>query len=316
MQQQQLTDTTALTQFWQRVTQSRLVIDERLSLAYCFIRHPESDKAIVLSNGRVESYLKYQETLYDFYQQGYSVYALDHIGQGLSSRLTSNPHKGHIDRFSRYVDHLQLFIDTVVKPAKHAQLFLVGHSMGSAIGTLYLQRHPEVFSAAVFCAPMYGIKLPLPRRFILWLAKHLHRYDSGQEPNYVLGGHNYRAVAFNKNQLTHCQIRYDRLLQLYQQYPQIQLGSPTNQWLLESLMASEHARQIAAANHTTPLLILQAGNDQIVDNNAQQGALGAKTQLVVIANAYHELFIEKDDYRNAALQQLFQFIEQNTSHQV
>ncbi|GGZ13723.1 alpha/beta fold hydrolase [Shewanella fodinae] len=302
-------DKTDLTLFWQQVTQSQLLVEDGLSLAYCFARHPQSNKAIVVSNGRVESYLKYQETLYDLYQQGYSVYAIDHIGQGLSSRLTRNPHKGHIDRFSRYVDHFEHFIEHVVKPAKHSQLFLLGHSMGSAIGTLYLERHQAVFSAAVFCAPMYGIKLPLPRRFILWLAKTLNNYAPGKEPNYVPGGHNYQPITFEKNQLTHSTERYERLLQLYQQYPQIQLGSPTNQWLLESLLASERARQIAASNSTTPLLILQAGNDQIVDNKAQHRAIGAMTQLKVIADASHELLIEKDSYRDATLQQFFGFID-------
>jgi lysophospholipase len=56
-------------------------------------------------------------------------------------------------------------------------------------------------------------------------------------------------------------------------------------------------------------LILQAGNDQIVDNKAQHRAIGAMTQLKVIADASHELLIEKDSYRDAALQQFFGFID-------
>ncbi|MDF0533513.1 alpha/beta fold hydrolase [Shewanella sp. A32] len=312
MNQNHFTDKHDLPTFWQQVTQARLPVEDHLSLAYCFIRHPQSNKAIVVSNGRVESYLKYQETLYDLYQQGYSVYALDHIGQGLSSRLTVNPHKGHIDRFSRYVDHLGLFVDKVVKPAAHSQLFLLGHSMGSAIGTLYLKHHSDVFNAAVLCAPMFGIKLPLPRRFILWLAKILNNYTPGKEPNYIPGGHNYQAMSFEKNQLTHCRKRYAQLVQLYQQVPQVQLGSPTNQWLIESLIASEQARQFAQTNTVVPLLILQAGNDHIVDNCAQQHAIGPRTQLQRIPGAHHELFLEEDAFREVALQYLFSFFERNS----
>ncbi|MFQ6372860.1 alpha/beta fold hydrolase [Shewanella sp. YIC-542] len=298
--------------FWQHVTQARLPLQNHLSLAYCFIRHPASDKAIVISNGRVESYLKYQETIHDFYCQGYSVFVLDHIGQGLSSRLTRNPHKGHIDSFSRYVEHFEFFMDKVVKPQAPTQLYLLGHSMGSAIATLYLARHPATFNAAVCCAPMYGIKLPLPRGFILWLAKKLNAFPRSAEPNYIIGGTDYQPAAFAKNPLTHSPKRYQQLLELYQDFPQIQLGSPTYQWLIEGLHASEQARQAAAANTQIPLLILQAGNDQIVDNHAQTHATSSMTQLEVIPGARHEILIEDDCYREIAMNKILAFFAQHT----
>ena len=306
-------------EFWEQVTQSTLLTSNKLHLAYCYIKHPTITRAIVISSGRVESYLKYKELMFDLYQQGYSVYMIDHRGQGLSSRLTMNPQQGHIDKFSTYIDDFTLFINRVVLPQEHEEHFLLGHSMGSTIGTLYMQQNPNIFNAAAFSAPMYGIKLPISRRFIRWLAERIDSCRIKSEPNYILGGKDYEATPFAKNHLTHSKKRYRSLLQLYQEYPQIQLGAPTNHWLIEAIDAAEEAL-LAAQTPPAPLLILQAGRDTIVDNRAQNKAAGIlskihtisqhqQCQLTSIPDAKHEIFIEKDKPRSLALNSILDFFE-------
>ncbi|WP_376708392.1 alpha/beta fold hydrolase [Shewanella surugensis] len=305
--------------FWEQVSQSTLLTSNKLHLAYCFILHPNADRAIVISSGRIESYLKYKELMFDLYQQGYSIYMLDHRGQGLSSRLTLNPQQGHIDKFSTYINDFTCFIETVVQPHQHKELFLLGHSMGGTIGTLYMQNQPNVFKAAAFSAPMYGIKLPISRRFIRWLAERIDTSRIRREPNYILGGKDYESTPFNKNQLTHSQERYQAMLKLYQQHPQMQLGSPTNHWLVEAIDAAEEA-VLAAQTPPVPLLILQAGRDSVVDNRAQNRAAGIlskihtssqhqQCQLISIPNARHEIFFENDKTRNLALNSIIDFFE-------
>ncbi|WP_076413131.1 alpha/beta fold hydrolase [Shewanella sp. UCD-KL12] len=298
--------------FWRHIEESFIKINDQISLGYTYIKHPDSKRAVVLSNGRVESYLKYKELIFDLYQQGYSVFALDHRGQGLSSRITDNPHQGHIDKFDTYIDDFSLFIDSVVKPKDYQDLFLVGHSMGGAIGTLYMDKHPETFTAAAFSAPMYGIKLPISRRFIRWLANLLDS-EAGKEPNYILGGKDYHADAFEKNDLTKSQLRYDDYRHLYEQRPELKLGSPTNHWLVESIDAGPKTIK-AAKNSQSPILILQADEDTIVDNFAQYHAVGGLCQLVNVPNARHEIFMELDESRNFALQAMFKFLASNHSH--
>ncbi|WP_144221296.1 alpha/beta fold hydrolase [Shewanella algae] len=297
--------------FWQGITHAKLAVGFGKELAYGYICHPKAKQAVVISNGRVESYLKYRELIHDFYQQGFSVYALDHIGQGLSSRLTANPHQGHIDKFQDYVDHLHCFVEQVVVSNQYEQYFLVGHSMGGAIGTLYLQQYPQRFTAAAFSAPMYGIRLPMPRNFVRWLAGKLNSYGPHTEPNYVLSGHDYRPLEFKDNQLTHSESRYQALLDLCRQRPEIQLGSPTNQWLIEALDACE--KTITAAKESkVPILILQAEQDTIVDNQAQIAAIGPEVILEKITGARHELFIEIDAIREQVLSIIFNFLAQHT----
>ncbi|MGB0895453.1 MAG: alpha/beta fold hydrolase [Parashewanella sp.] len=294
---------------WQQVEHHQLHINSNVSLAWCRLRHPNSDKAIVISNGRIESYVKYQEMFFDLHQQGYCIYALDHRGQGLSSRLTDDPQIGHIDQFSDYVDDFKIFIDSIVLPAQHKFLYLLAHSMGSTIATLYLQGDQNTFKAAVFSAPMYGIKLPLPKPFIYWLAKQF----ANKKPNYVISGTPYQSKPFKGNRLTQSAARYRWFRELYQQQPSLQLGAPSDQWLIEALDAAESCEQ-ALQKISTPILILQAQCDKIVDNKAQNKfAENLKEgKLITFISAKHELFVESDHIRNQVMDELLNFYKQHS----
>jgi len=186
--------------------------------------------------------------------------------------------------------------------------------MGGCIGSLYLERHGGHFQAAAFSAPMYGICLPMSKVFIRWLAHKLDSSAKGQ-PNYILGGGDYEATPFAKNELTHSQPRYEDYRALYQANPELQLGSPTNRWLLEALDACD-ASVLAARESKIPLLILQADEDSIVDNEAQNRAVGGRCQLVNIANAKHELFMEKDGPRTQAIEAMLAFFEPHLAQAV
>jgi lysophospholipase len=309
-------DQAELTQFWSQVQQESLAIEPGITLAYGFIKHKDNRRAIVISNGRVESYLKYQELIYDCYQQGFSVYALDHRGQGLSSRLTTNPHQGHVGQFSDYVDDFKKFINRVVQPGLHNELFLIGHSMGGTIATHYIHQEPTTFKAAILSAPMYGIMLPLPTVVIKLLATKMINTQPAVDShlvttNYVIGGRDYQAISFALNQLTHSPVRYQHYRDLYQQQPQCQLGSPTNQWLVQAIEAAEASIDMARESQI-PLLILQAGKDKIVCNQAQNNAVAGLCQRIIIEDAFHEVFIETDKLRDQALKALFDFINQHS----
>ncbi len=108
----------------------------------------------------------------------------------------------------------------------------------------------------------------------------------------------------------HSQLRYQAFTRLYKETPEIQLGGVTAQWLATSLSALE--KLFSNINKiTTPTLVLQAGDEKIVNNQAQDDFCAQLHQLqpqscpegkaVTIANAYHELFFESDEYRTPAL---------------
>jgi len=299
--------------FWQSVHQSKFESNDGVKIAFCQVLQADAKHAIVISNGRVESYLKYQELIFDLYQQGYSVFALDHRGQGLSERLTDNPHQGYVGKFEDYVDDFSLFIENIVLPTQHLSLSVMAHSMGGAIATHYLHRQPNIFDSAVMSAPMFGIALPFNTKIILWLANRLDKTRPSKQEgkitsNYVLGGTDYQPEPFISNNLTHSKHRYEHYRDLYKKHPEIQLGSPTNHWLVEAINAAEQSIAFAKQSQT-PILILQASEDSIVTNQAQDLALSNLCHKVVIEGAYHEVLIEGDTLRNTALTYAINFIK-------
>ena len=98
---------------------------------------------------------QYQELAWDLWRQGYSLYLIDHRGQGMSDRMLADKEKGYVDQFDDYVADLKQFHDEVIAQDKPAKLFLLAHSMGgpSRLGLGYLERWPNDIQAAVLSSP-------------------------------------------------------------------------------------------------------------------------------------------------------------------
>jgi len=309
--------------FWKdNVVKGYFVNQQQLNIHYAYSLVPNAQKAIVLSPGRVEGYEKYHELIYDFTQQGYSVFIIDHQGQGLSSRRLDNKHKGYVENFNDYVVDFHQFIEEVVKPKYEGELILASHSMGGAIGLRYVQQHPKQFSKAIFSSPMWGLKsgsIPQPIakgifNFVNWTTSLV----TDQSP-YFLGGQDYNPVAFEDNQLTTSEQRYQYFRSVYAATPELQLGSVTFNWIKESVSALDTAfEQLDLVK--LPIIVFQAQNDEVVDNLAQDSFCNELAKLgnpcindmpIVIANAKHELFIGKDKQRAEVLDKIFMFLSDN-----
>ncbi|MGU5680452.1 alpha/beta fold hydrolase [Aeromonas allosaccharophila] len=302
-----------LPDFWrQHAVEGEFKGKDGVTIRYAALRQAKVDRAILIVNGRVESYLKYQELAWDLWRQGYSLYLIDHRGQGMSGRMLDNPQKGYVDQFDDYVVDLKQFHDQVIMADQPAKLFLLAHSMGGAISARYLERWPDDIKAAVLSSPMMGINLGgLPK----WLAKGLAATLGTVggwigEPPYGPGQGPYQDDGFADNGLTHSHSRYQAFRQLYEQYPQIKLGGATAHWIYQGITGADAVIAEAGAIKT-PLLVLQAGDDKIVDNAAQDRFCtlakceGGKP--LRIEGAWHELLMETDDKRQPALTAMAEF---------
>lgn len=290
-------------------------------------------KCLVISSGRSEAYLKYKELSFDLYNLGYDLFIIDHRGQGLSERALNNSHKGYVEDFQFYIDDLAIFIENIVTP--HCTLgdntykpYLLAHSMGGAIAARYLQDYPDKIQAAVLSSPMLGFKsggIPdvIARSIISTSAQLNEWFDD--TPWYFFGQKDFDQESgtltdFANNPLMHSALRFEKFGQLYNQTPAIQLGGVTVQWLNESLKALDTIFS-NIDKITTPTLVIQAGDDKIVNNQAQndfcqqlhqshvQSCPGGKP--LVVAGAYHELFFESDVYRQQALLAAITWFEQH-----
>lgn len=286
-------------------------------IAYICYRPENAHTAVVISSGRLESYLKYKEFCFELVKNGYAVYAMDHCGQGLSGRLLSDSQVGHVDSYRRYIKDFQQFVDSVVLPDGHKRRVLIGHSMGSCIAALSLYHHPGQFERAVLLSPMFGIHTrPYPDWLARILIKLTHKLSNfrchwfGGEPTYFMGKHAYKPVPFEDNELTHSPIRYAWFRELYKRLPQLQLGGPSPQWIDASMRAMAFLQQ-NAEEIDLPLLLLESGEDKIV-SSAPTHRFAEKAPdatVVTISGAKHELLFESDSYREPALKALFNFIK-------
>tara|TARA_R110002126_G_scaffold172606_5_gene321361 strand:- start:2746 stop:3744 length:999 start_codon:yes stop_codon:yes gene_type:complete len=306
---------------WNRFTHGELQSDDQTRLSYSYYLNNNTGNALVISSGRVEMAVKYIELMQEFITAGYSVFILDHRGQGQSTRLHQDPHLGFVADFQHYVSDFNLFVSKIVQPFGHSQHLLLAHSMGAAIACRYLQQHPHPFDAAVFGSPMFGLHAGrIPSVFASkllagygWLRKRFkadnQRYFPGQ------GG--YQAKPFADNLLTHSDVRYQWLRSLYQLYPASQLGGVSWAWLLQALPAMADIQR-DAAQFNIPVLLLQAGDDQIVSNSAQNNwfqhlpAPLCKRQ-TVLTGAHHEIWMEQDAIRQQAIAAVNQFLSELSS---
>ncbi|MFC0445502.1 alpha/beta fold hydrolase [Pseudidiomarina halophila] len=287
-----------------------------VKLCYYLIRPPGARALVLVSPGRIEGAIKYPELVWELGQQGYAVAILDHRGQGFSDRLTSNPHNGHVHHFDDFVDDFAGFARSAEQHmSEHYRtelpIYLVAHSMGGAIAALYLSRYPHKVKSAVLSSPMFGIQTGwIPH----WLAVVVTR--TGAALNQLLnpgkawyfpGTGDYAETPFKDNELSHSLARYQTFRRHYRQHPEVQLGGPTFRWIAEALSAARRAIGEAGDIHI-PVLVVQAGGDRVVDGQAQREFVCAlshpHSELMVVPDARHEIFIETNTYRKPVVNRM------------
>ncbi|WP_038914782.1 lysophospholipase L2 [Dickeya zeae] len=302
-----------LLDFWRQRQEGMFIGVDNVPVRFVRFTSSLHRHVVVVLPGRTDSYVKYAEVAYDLFQCGYDVLMMDHRGQGRSGRLLKDGHRGHVNRFSDYVDDVATLWQQQVAPGPYTRRFALAHSMGGAILAQFLARQPQAFDAAALCAPMCGILLPMPRwlawRILAWAERRPRIRDY-----YAIGTRPWRPLPFMTNELTHSRERYRRHVRFYADDPDLRIGGPTYHWVREALLVEEQLLQQAPAI-TTPLLLLQAQEEQVVDNRSQDAfcqALAAAGHPCVggcpyvVRGARHDILSEKDAMRADAFGQILQ----------
>ncbi len=278
-----------------------------VKIAYKVFQHPNAKATLVISSGRTEGMVKYQEFIYDLYQNGYSVYILDHRGQGYSQRLLEDTQIGYVKDFLDYVKDLRFFVKKIVK--KDKKMILIGHSMGGAIASLYVETYKKDFDALVLSSPMHQPEIIKPS----WsqaMCKLIEKRKNNLE-RYIIGEESYdkEDKNFDENLLTHSKIRFELMNKVYENDPNTKLGGPSVAWVVQACKGS-HLSVMLASEVTIPTLLLQAEDDKIVNLEPQQEFCqkASRCDLYLFHGAYHELFIEQDHIRNKVLTAILTFI--------
>lgn len=303
---------TTIATFWQQqVVSESFTAFDGIQLHCNYYNAGKSAPLVVIAPGRIEAALKYQEVFWELAQQGISVAALDHRGQGLSDRLTTNRHQGHVEHFDDFVRDFADFTERLIERFGSVPKVLFGHSMGGTIATLYCATYPHRYDRLVLSAPMFSIDTG---RVPYWLARCIVAGGAWinrllATPWYFFGMRDYQAVPFEDNVLTHSRQRYQAFRHVYHDVTEIQLGGPTFNWLYEAISAAIKAQQLAR-DIRIPVTLFQAGADAVVSAKGQQAAVAnlmhPNVRFMTVKGAYHELMMESDTYRQPVLDALIE----------
>lgn len=272
-----------------------------IALRYARWPPPTGRKGTVcLFQGRAEFIEKYFEVVRDLRSRGFAVAALDWRGQGLSQRLLSDRHKGHVRRFSDYVTDLETFVKEVVLPDCPPPFFALGQGMGATVMMEAAQRGHRWFDRMVMSGPL----IALAHRSV-WgagpvIARALRL--AGMGSTYVPGGDatSFASLPFVGNIMTSDPVRYARTAATLEAEPELSIGSPTVGWTSAMFRTLAAVQQPDYATRLRqPMLLMVAGADNILSLAAiEEFALGlrAGSQLVV-PGAMHDIMMEQDQYR-------------------
>jgi lysophospholipase len=256
--------------------------------------------SILLLNGRTEFMEKYSETIDELNHKGFNVYSFDWRGQGLSSRMLANRHKGFIDDYDVYLNDLDLFVEKIVKPESVHPLIIIAHSMGGHIALRFMHDHPDVTDMAVLTSPMIDIFESSPfRGFVKFITRIAMK--TGFSHSYTIGSGDYTDEKFNGNDLTSDPVRFTDANKAIEKNPNLALGGATYGWLSATLKSTDILTQPGFASKiTTPILMVIAGNDKIVSIKAQNKicTMLPNCKLKEISGARHEIFKETDSVRS------------------
>ncbi len=302
--------------FWQTRQEGKIIGKDGLRLYWCAFKKQEHKQAVVILNGRIEASIKYQELMFDLFEQGFDVYSLDHRGQGQSERLVVGSDIGHVNYFSDYAEDLHLFVEQIISRKAYQNRALLCHSMGGAIGLFYAKKRPNVFDAIILSAPMLGIEMPKPLALIAEPLSYFLAYFANPA-NFSFRQNHYKALPFSLNRTSGCKARYNWWQALYEQHPEIKVGGASNRWVWQALKTCRYLKA-HASEITTPILLLEAEKDQIVSSQAMadfvdaREVAGLKTEFHCISGAKHELLFEQDAIRNQTLTFVFDFLHKHT----
>lgn len=255
---------------------------------------------IIIVGGRADFMERYFETMRDLMARGYCVASVDLRGQGGSQRIAKNPLRGHINSFDEYDEDVRSFMTQVVLPDCPPPYFALAHSTGGNI-ILRALRQRNWFKKVVIVSPLIDLKYGA---WPVTVVRFLSRVFSLTGLGWVfLPGRQKSPMGradFASNPLSLDQNRWNRDCAVLEANPRLGVGAPTYKWLRAALDAIDGLRRMKSTTTLrSPVLVVMAGQDSIVDNDATRefAQRVPGVSLTIIREALHEILLERDEVR-------------------
>ena len=268
--------------FWERIP------GRKLHLLRFDCDHPRG--VILVSHGFTESGEKFLEFAWYLLQEGYTVFLIDHAGHGRSYRLNEDPCLVHIDRWQSYTEDLLFAAGTIRKACPGLPLYLYGHSMGGGIAAAAAATDPGAFLKLILSSPMIEPVMGMPMAAARVLAAAMKLLGKSKAP--VPGYHPFDGSETFAQSMALSPARFEWYLNRQKADPSLQTCGASFGWAGEAARLSAFLLAKAPARIQIPVLLLQAGRDTAVSNEAQDRFIAALSQgtKTVFPDAKHELY--------------------------
>lgn len=234
-------------------------------------------KAVLLvAHGAGEHSGRYRHFAQHFTGQGYAVAALDHNGHGNSAGTP-----GYVGKFDYYLSDLAVLHQKISARFAGVPIFLLGHSMGGLIASLYLLRHQAAFAGGILSGPAIKTELA-PGKLQLGL----------------LGLAAVIAPRLGILKLDPAGVSRDpEIVRLYVEDPLVFHGKMSAR-MLHELFAGMTAIQAEAGRITLPMLIMHGSADSMTSPEGSRflhREIGsADKTLRIYPGLFHEIFNEPE----------------------
>jgi lysophospholipase len=269
-----------------------------IRLNYYRAEAPDAKAAVVIVHGYCEFWGKYHEYAWYLWQAGFTVYFLEQRCHGYSGGKLPEPDMIHIDSFRTYAEDLHEFMDQVVKPKeKDLPLLMLAHSMGGAIGALFLESWPEYFRGAVLTSPMLQISTGGMAPWKIALVK-LYMILAHKQKDLCPGQHHFDPTPKFATSSTLSEVRYNYLFHQRINDIHYRTAGATFGWVMAAIavkkMILRHADRIRI-----PITLMQAGMDTLVEPQGFDDFMAKvpQAQKFFYAESKHEIFNAGDDVR-------------------
>ena len=242
--------------------------------------HPEEKpKATVLIvHGYAEHSGRYRYTAEFLTKQGYAVYAQDHYGHGKSDGVRAD-----VPRFELFTADLYKLY-TIAKNKEKNDIFLLGHSMGGAIGVHFAITYPDALKGIILSGPGIRVTVDVPP-----VLKLISKIIAAAAPTLPL-------VKFDFDGLS----RDKKVIEAYLNDPLNYTGKARARMGRELLRVEKLTGEDALAKIVTPILLLHGGDDRVVDPKCSRiiydNVSSKDKEIIIFPELYHEILnsAEKD----------------------
>lgn len=280
-------------------------------LYYEYFLAPQPRGSVVVVHGLSEFTKKYYELTVYLLNRGYNVFLYDQRGHGRSHRDTDRPELIHVNSFDELVRDLEVYIETLVRPASSVPLYLYAHSMGGAVGMLYLAKHGSKLKKAVLTSPLLVPKMNGLPGWPFLLGVSVHRRFAGDLAKFPLSNEYQVSKPYtpipgdSPSRVRHCLAYRDRE-PLYRSTP-MTLGCVYHSLKLRRRLLS---REVTEAIRT-PTLMLCAQHDTMVKTRYQGQFAKQCTACTheILPGANHALHTNSTELFSQALSRILAFLD-------